>query len=284
MNLLTGHMFTTKAIEVAPHDHPFWYTSGLIGTYYINGHYLFGGKETADSLLETINKIAKGNLDILPLIYSKTVRQYKSEPIYRDIIDASVKLIKKHIDISQISYISGGERRDWFFHSIIGDILDKPVLYILKDLSVYSVTETTAKKVESIDGSKILHIADLITVASSYTRSWIPSIKRIGGNITHSVNIVDRLQGGGNILSENGISNFSLFRINKHLFETALSEGYITNEQFEMIVKYLDDPFVSMRSFLIKNPDYIKRSMASEDPRIANRAKLCMENNLYNLN
>ena len=43
-------LFQTNAIQVCPEDRPFWYTSGTLGPYYINTHYLYGSKEEAENL------------------------------------------------------------------------------------------------------------------------------------------------------------------------------------------------------------------------------------------
>ena len=33
-------LFETEAIRMAPADHPFWYTSGMLGPFYCNTHFL----------------------------------------------------------------------------------------------------------------------------------------------------------------------------------------------------------------------------------------------------
>lgn len=43
--------------------------------------------------------------------------------------------IESHINVDEIDYISGGERRDWFFSNIIAYLLGKPHISIYKDLS-----------------------------------------------------------------------------------------------------------------------------------------------------
>ena len=38
-------LFETNAFRVCPENEPFWYTSGTIGPYYINTHFLYGSEE-----------------------------------------------------------------------------------------------------------------------------------------------------------------------------------------------------------------------------------------------
>ncbi|GAE87725.1 hypothetical protein JCM21531_1120 [Acetivibrio straminisolvens JCM 21531] len=49
-------LFETNAIRVCPQDKPFWYTSGTIGPYYINTHFLYGSEEKANKLLAFIDR------------------------------------------------------------------------------------------------------------------------------------------------------------------------------------------------------------------------------------
>ena len=44
--------------------------------------------------------------------------------------------------------------------------------------------------------STFTDIADLVTVASSYIRAWIPAIKSLEAEIAWSTVVVDRMQGG----------------------------------------------------------------------------------------
>ena len=52
---LINWLFETTAVRVCPEGKPFWYTSGTIGPYYINTHFLFGSEEKALELLEKID-------------------------------------------------------------------------------------------------------------------------------------------------------------------------------------------------------------------------------------
>ena len=92
---------------------------------------------------------------------------YKRQ-IYKTAIDALAESINEHVDINEIDYISGGERRDWFFSLVTAHLLKKPHITIFKDMDAYIFSEGTSKKAGTIEGARVLHIADLITGASSY--------------------------------------------------------------------------------------------------------------------
>ena len=50
-------LFETNAFRVCPENEPFWYTSGTIGPYYINTHFLYGSERKAMELLEYIDRV-----------------------------------------------------------------------------------------------------------------------------------------------------------------------------------------------------------------------------------
>jgi orotate phosphoribosyltransferase len=286
MHDITEYLFKTNAIKVADSKFPFWYTSGLIGPFYINTHYLAGGEATALELLELITShpdSISAHSKHISAIHAKVKEIYETHPIFRDTVRKTVDLIKTHMDVSRIDFVSGGERRDWFFHSIVAERLNKPSLFIHKDSSVWVKEDDDIGQVEWIEGANTLHIADLVTIASSYVKVWIPAIKQLGGTITHALNIVDRLQGAEKVLKGYGITTLSVAQIDAELFHTASQRGYITRAQHGMIVDYIRDPFTTMKKFLLENPDFLKDSLASDDDKIAARARLCMNEDLYKL-
>ena len=275
-------LFETNAVRVCPQDDPFWYTSGTIGPYYINTHFLYGNEDKADTLLKAID-IEKENKLTCPLkLHKITKANYKSDLIYNGLIDRMIDYIKSNIDLRGVDYISGGERRDWFFSLVIANIFKKPHITIYKDLSTVITHNGIVQEIDNINNKSVLHIADLITEASSYERAWIPAIKRLGGKIKWSVVVVDRKQGGEELLAKEGVKSYSMVNIDKSLFEKVLSLGLINEEQYDMIIKYLESPKQAMKEFLEKNPQFLKNALKVGNKSIK-RAKLCLEKNYYEL-
>ncbi len=280
--ILTKWLFETKAVRVSPEKKPFWYTSGLIGPYYINTHFLYGSQKKAESLLEIIDAEKDNKKSCPKKIRELTLQNYESDPIYRSLMDMMVEYIKGNIDIEKVDYISGGERRDWFFSLVIAELLNKPHITIYKDLSVYINDGDNVEKAKKLTDKSVLHVADLITAASSYERAWIPAIQELGACIEWSVVVVDRKQGGGELLEKNGIKSFAMINIDESLFELALEEGYIDKKQFKLVVDYIDDPYQAMRNFLVKNPAFLQEALEG-DEKTKSRAELCISENLYKL-
>ena len=285
MSDIMSYLFETKAIKFCEENKPFWYTSGKIGPYFINTHFVYGSEEDAKNLLSFIDECLNDKNTLPQKVFKKVLEQYNNNEIYHNVINEMKEYIEKNIDLSDIDYISGGERRDWFFSNILAHLLNKPHISIYKDLTTVvsdSNFENTTPT-EKILGKKVLHIADLVTVASSYIRAWIPAIRSLGGSMCYSCVVVDRMQGGKERIENEGVKSFSLVQVDNTLFETALNYGIINNTQLEMLEGFFKDPDGTMRNFLINHPDFLKNALHS-DEKTAKRAKLLVDGNLYNLN
>ena len=285
MSDIMSYLFETKAIRFCEENKPFWYTSGKIGPYFINTHFVYGSQEDANSLLSFIDECLADKMTLPEKVFQKVLKQYNENEIYCNVIDFMKDYIVKNIDISEVDYISGGERRDWFFSNIIAYLLDKQHISIYKDLSAV-VSDSKFEKTEKItnlENKKVLHIADLITIASSYIRAWIPAIKNIGGQMCWSCVVVDRMQGGKDKIEAEGVKAYSLVNVDNTMFETAYKNNIINEKQLQMLKKFFENPDETMKQFLIEHPDFIENALHS-DEKTAKRAKLLVDNNLYGLN
>lgn len=285
MSNIMSYLFTTKAIKFCDENKPFWYTSGKIGPYFINTHFVYGSQEDATNFLSFIDESLSDKMTLPKKVFEKTLEQYNKNEIYHNVIEAMKSYILSNINLDEVDYISGGERRDWFFSNIIAYLLNKPHITIYKDLStvVSNSNFENTSKIENINNKKVLHIADLVTVASSYVRAWIPAIKQLGGNIYWSCVVVDRMQGGKEVLEKENVKSFSLVQVDNTLFKTAFENGFINEKQLEMLEQFFKSPDETMRNFLINHPDFLENALHS-DEKTAKRAKLLVDGNLYNLN
>ncbi|HHV59991.1 MAG TPA: orotate phosphoribosyltransferase [Clostridiaceae bacterium] len=277
---LVSMLFGTSAIRVCPENKPFWYTSGTIGPYYVNTHFLYGSEEKANELLAYIDKNKSSKLALPEALLHKTFENYKQDEVYKSVVDEMCRVINEKIGLGNIEYVSGGERRDWFFSLIIAFILKKPHITIYKDLDTVLTDGSGTKPVKEIKSGNVLHIADLITEASSFERAWIPAVKNLGGMIRWSLVVVDRNQGGSEFLEGQGIKPLSMIEMDMAMFEKALSQGLITKPQYNLIVEYIKDPYKSMKKFMEDNPDFLAESLKG-DEKTRERARLCIEKGCY---
>lgn len=285
MSDLMSYLFKTNAIRFCEANKPFWYTSGKIGPYFINTHFVYGSEKEATELLTFIDECLANKLRLPEKVFEKVLKQYQTNEIYKNVINTMKSYIEKNIDVTEIDYISGGERRDWFFSNMIAYLLNKPHLSIYKDLSVvasdskFKITEP----IISLENKKVLHVADLITVASSYIRAWIPAIKNLGSKICWSCVIVDRMQGGKEKIESENIKSLSLVQVDKNLFKKAFDMNIINKAQFEMLDGFFKNPDETMKQFLINHPEFLENALKA-DEKTKKRAKLLIDGNLYGLN
>lgn len=287
MKDLMSLLFETNAFKICEENKPFWYTSGKIGPYFVNTHFLYGSENDANELLDFINEqlATEDKTNIPTNIFNKVLQQYETNEIFKTVIDELKTFIEEKIPVENIDYISGGERRDWYFSNIIAYLLGKPHITIYKDLStVVSTCDFTENtKITHLESKRVLHIADLLNQSSSYVRAWVPAIKQLGSSIVWSTVVVDRMQGGSETLTNMGIRSLSLLQIDETLFNKALELNIINEAGLAMLNDFTKDPDGSMRTFLLEHPEFLENALNS-DEKTAKRAKLCIESNLYNLN
>ena len=284
MSDIMSYLFKTNAIRFCDENKPFWYTSGKIGPYFINTHFVYGSEKDATELLSFIDESLSNKLTLPEKVFKKVLKQYEENEIYHNVINEMKNYITENMNVTEIDYISGGERRDWFFSNILAYLLDKPHISIYKDLSTVvsdSKFETTSK-ITNIDGKKVLHVADLVTVASSYLRAWIPAIKNLGGTMCWSCVVVDRMQGGKEKMETEGVKSLSLVNVDNTLFETAHKNGIINENQLDMLKNFFKNPDETMKQFLINHPEFLENALKS-DEKTVKRAKLLIDGNLYGL-
>ena len=270
-------LFETKAVRVAPENQPFWYTSGRLGPFFINTHFLLENEAAAGEVLKRIEKaIADSKLTAPEEIFDMMLAYYNKGGTFKMVSDKLAEEASK----LDFDYISGGERRDYFFSMMPAYLLKKPHLTIYKDMtSVYSESiDGPAVDVKDVDlkGKKALHIADLITEASSYERAWIPVIRGLGSDITDTVAVVDRHQNGREVLKGLGVELHALTGINEELFDEAKANGIINDAQKDMIMHFLENPADYMTAFLKANPGFIDAEIA-KGGKNKERAELAIE-------
>ena len=274
-NPIISWLFETDAVRVCPEGQPFWYTSGKLGPFYINTQFLYGSEAAANALLKTIEEACAGDkLAFYDKVWADISAQLESCPIFSQLIDLLTEEARK----MDVDFVSGGERRDFFFSMPVAKKLGLGHLSIFKDLScVY--TDANGVSMDpaeaNLAGKKSVHIADLITVASSYIRAWIPAVEALGAKIVYSLAVVDRDQGGSEILANAGCPLATLITIKPELFEQAKALGRVTDAQIELVNSFIADPDKFLHDFLVSHPDFLANEIA-KGGKSAQRAELCI--------
>lgn len=296
---LAHNLFQTEALKMADPDQPFWYTSGKLGPFFINTHFLFGSAAEAGVLLQKIEEYCQEPETMTLKVTALCLEQYEQEPVYRSVIDAAVEAFAPLA--ADTDFISGGERRDFFFSLPVAAILNKPHLSCFKDGRTFyaepgqqateiPVSECSVLKEQqdacsgregvyestSLQGHHALHIADIITVASSFFRNWIPQIEGTGARLKHVAAILDRGQGGRERLAAVGATLTVLGTTDTAFFNGAVERGQISSRQAELCLAFLSDPDRYMADFLRDHPGFIEAEI-NKGGKNRDRAQLALE-------
>lgn len=285
MSDIISYLFETKAIKFCEENKPFFLTSGMISPYFVNTHFLYGSEEEATEFLSYIDTLLSDRINLPKKVFDKVIKQYESNAIYKYTIDTMVKAIQDNVNVDEIDYISGGERRDWYFSNLIAYLLKKPHLTLFKDMEAFVSPYdcSTTEKITDLTGKKVLNASDLVTAASNYVRSWIPAIRNLNGNLAWTCYVVDRKQGGTEVLEKEHIQTIYLAVVDNNLFEKAYDLNVINESQLKMLKEFTADPYTTMRNFLLKHPEFLENALQA-DEKTAKRAKLLIDGNLYRLN
>ncbi len=273
---IVNWLFSTQAIRVCQPDQPFWYTSGTIGPYYINTHFLYGSEQAANELLKLIEDCVGNPLTFPAKIAGAIQLQYQQNPLYHDLCD----LVASWLQPYSFDLISGGERRDFFFSIQAARLLNKPHVSILKNgTAILSNNGFTLHKIlnaNDLKDLKVIHVADLVTEASSYQRAWLPAVRNCGASMPWTLAVVDRDQGGREYLASEGTNLLALTKIERKLFENALTANLITETQFRMIEQFIKEPKQFMLQFFETHPDFLDQQIALGGKN-RERALRCLE-------
>lgn len=281
MDLLDA-LVHSEALRIAPPGEVFWYTSGTLGPYYVNTHYLFGGPKAAQELLGFIDSDSRA-----PDFHTRLVERINSrlaaDAAYRGVTEALVAAIRGRPRADNLDWISGGERRDWFFSLPVALAMDLPHLYIYKDRATLLAEAGVVKAIDDLSGKTTAHVTDLVTEASSYSGTWIPALRDRGGDLAIAANVVDRAQGGMDVIADAGVDGLALLRVDQGLFGELLARDMINDRQHAVLLDYFNDPAGAMKRFLGDNPTFLEAALASSDERTRERARILVDKDPYDL-
>lgn len=165
--------------------------------------------------------------------YYIDLRPISSFPdVFHKVLDFCIDYIKSELSM-EFNRIAGIPVAGIPLASIIAYRLDKPFIYIRQGVKLRG----RARRVEGvlISGDRVLLVDDLITTGLSLKRATA-AVRSEGGVVTDAFVLLDREEGGGERLSDDGVEAHSLFGISevaKRLYET----NAIAEDQLEIVMK-----------------------------------------------
>lgn len=148
------------------------------------------------------------------------------------VIGEMAKLVKK----LGVDVIAGAETAGIPLAAAIAIKAGIPMVYVRKRPKDYG----TRSQIEGVlnNGNKAVLIDDLITDGNSKI-GFVEGVKRQGGIIEDVVVILDREQGGKEMLEKNGLKLHSLIRL-KELLGYMKENNLVTEEKFNEVMDYLE--------------------------------------------
>lgn len=152
---------------------------------------------------------------------------------FREICDFYAQYITSQIGLKKFDRIAAIPLAGIPFASQIAYNLQKPFLYVRKDIRL----QGRERRVEGIlvSGDRVLLIDDLLTTGLTLKKA-ADAVRAEGGVVAEAIVFLDREEGGKQLLEENGIQLHSLLKISE-MANTLYEMGAIDEESLKTILK-----------------------------------------------
>jgi orotate phosphoribosyltransferase len=144
-------------------------------------------------------------------------------------------LQSEHVEADMLA---GGETAGIPFASFLAARLGKPMVYVRKRAKEHGLRGLVEGRVER--GQRVLLVEDLITDGQSKL-DFIGALREAGGIAEDCLVLFDRLQGGREMLAQNGVRLMSITDLNAAL-AFAGKQGRVAEPDLAEIHAYLADP------------------------------------------
>ena len=109
MSDIMSYLFETKAVKFCEENKPFWYTSGKIGPYFINTHFLYGNEQMATEFLSFIDDCLSDKNSLPKKVFEYLVVKHLKMMIYSDTRSLSSMLLTT-VCLFWLCYLQGYTR------------------------------------------------------------------------------------------------------------------------------------------------------------------------------
>lgn len=239
------------AVRESSENDVFWYTSSTPGPFYMNTENI-SGEQAAPATLAAITDLLRTDNSLegkVSGVFQLINDLLNTDPLYNEAIEVLAEYYESH-RTSDPTAISGGERRDWFFSIPIARKLGLPHLALFKSGEMF-ISDGDGKALDlSLEQCRVLHVADIINLASSYTDRWIPILAGYGVQLAETLSVAVRSEEGVNALAARGVAVTSPLIVNRALFKEAHRLGLISAFAWQEVELYYDSPKEWTRSYL----------------------------------
>lgn len=152
---------------------------------------------------------------------------------FQRVCNLYLSIIERNLGTKNFDRVSGTPTAGIPFASVIAYHLSKPFLYVRPQTRLHG----RSRRIEGVvmPGDRVLLMDDLITTGNSL-KKIATAIRAEGGVVTDAVVLLDREEGGKEILDKNGIVLHYLVRVSEAV-NRLYDIGVITEDQLKMILK-----------------------------------------------
>ena len=161
-------------------------------------------------------------------------RKIPSNPkLFDDITDVYIRIIR---GLGEVDRIAGIATAGIPIATLVAYKLGKPLIYVRRERREHG----TASGIEGElnPGDRVIVVDDVATTGESI-RQAVRAIREKGGVVGHSVVLIDREQGAGRLLAEDGVVLTSAATA-RSLFEQLRLKGLVSEEDYGRIMRYLE--------------------------------------------
>lgn len=161
-------------------------------------------------------------------------RMLISFPLHRDIITVYARhlCVTKRLDFD---YIAGGETAGIPFAAWLAAKMSQPFIYVRKKPKGHGTGAQLEGSIEK--GSSVLLYEDLITDGGSKI-SFIEGIRSAGCEVNDCLVVLDRIQGGGQLLRRMGVTLHSLVTV-EDCMQVGRERNFVSEIELEVIEDYI---------------------------------------------
>ncbi len=164
-------------------------------------------------------------------------RQLISTPAFADLFAASARIACDRREVA-FDVIAGGETAGIPFAAFLARSFGSPLVYVRKEAKSHGIASRIEGKIQS--GDRVLLVEDLITDAGSKL-SFIQAIRESGATVKDVLVVFDRLQGGQEALTQEGIRLHAITDMEMVLYEAEAAE-LLSTEELTSVRTYLCSP------------------------------------------
>ena len=154
---------------------------------------------------------------------------------FKFITDVYINMIEDELGLNAFDRIAGVPTSGIPFAAVVAFGLEKPFLYVRKETKLHG----RERRVEGIlaPGDRVILLDDLITTGKTLSDA-VKAVRAEGGEVEHAFVLIDREEGGREVLEEVGVQLHALLTV-RELAELLLDMGVIEEEQYELILKQI---------------------------------------------